>query len=178
MVNVNGRKIILRTALIGDAQFVLDLRTLEHKSQHLSAIENSLEKQQVWLAGYLRREAKGEEFYFIIEDLSGNSLGLVRVYDLRQDSFCWGSWLIKDDAPITTATESALLVYRFGFDILKLPNSHFEVRKKNEKVVKFHLRFGAKITDDDELNFYFNFTYADYQHAQKKYARFIIPDNN
>jgi len=43
---------------------------------------------------------------------------LVRVYNLQKSSFCWGSWPIKDEAPKSTAIESVLMVYQFGFDEL------------------------------------------------------------
>jgi hypothetical protein len=64
---------------------------------------------------YEEKDAQGLEYYFVIESKQHEDLGLVRVYDLQLNSFCWGSWLIKDGAPQTTAIQSALLVYEFGF---------------------------------------------------------------
>ena len=63
-----------------------------------------------------------------------------KIRTCKNESFCWGSWLIKEDAPKTTAIESSLQIYEFGFYSLG-----FDVRKGNDKVIAFHQRFGAKI---------------------------------
>jgi len=111
---VQGKNINLRTAEIEDAAFILELRMLEHKNKHLSKVENDLQKQQEWLTTYKLKELDGEGYCFVIENKRGEKLGLVRVYDLQSESFCWGSWLIKDGAPMNTAVESALRVYELG----------------------------------------------------------------
>ena len=114
-----------------------------------------------------------DEFYFIILSNTNQRLGSIRVYDLRSDSFCWGSWLTKEDAPLTTALESALLIYEFCFYKLRYEKAHFDVRKENEKVVSFHLKTGAKIICEDELNFYFNYHREFYENFKRKYLKFI-----
>ena len=117
----------------------------------------TVESQKEWIKNYKQREKDKKEFYFLIESKDEEKLGLVRMYDFRNDSFCWGSWLIKEDAPKTTAIESALQIYEFGFYSLGFEKSHFDVRKGNDKVISFHQRFGAKIVDEDELDYFFNF---------------------
>ncbi len=170
---IQGKHINMRTVEIDDAVFILELRALEHKNKHLSKVENNLEMQKAWLTKYKEKEQQGQEYYFVIESKTEEKLGLVRVYDLQPDSFCWGSWLIKDDAPKTAAIESALQVYEFAFGELGYKKSHFDVRKKNTKVVKFHLRVGATIVREDELNFYFNYDLKQYQKIKMKYKRYL-----
>ena len=114
-----------------------------------------------------------KEFYFIIESKIGDNLGLVRMYDFKDNSFCWGSWLIKDNAPKSTAIESALQIYEFGFYKLGFEKSHFDVRKGNDKVISFHERFGAKIIDENELDYFFDFYKQDYEIMKKKYTRYL-----
>ena len=77
------------------------------------------------------------------------------MYDFKSDSFCWGSWIIKEDAPKTTAIESALQIYEFGFYSLGFEKAYFSVRKGNNKVIAFHKRFGTKIADENELYYFF-----------------------
>lgn len=78
------------------------------------------------------KEKNQLEFYFKI--ISNNKkVGVVRIYDLKDDSFCWGSWIILDDAPKTVALESTLMIYEFGFNVLGFNNCHFDVRKLNKK---------------------------------------------
>ncbi len=97
----------------------------------------------------------------------------MRVHDLKADSFCWVSWLIKDDAPKMTVIECALLVYEFGFGELGFTQSHYDVRKGNERVFAFHQRMGAKIVNDDGLNIYFDYQLTDYLKIKYKYRRYL-----
>lgn len=170
---IKGKKINLRLVDIKDAEFILEMRMQAHKTQFLSQVHINLQKQQDWLKSYKQKERAGLEYYFIIESKNAEKLGLVRVYDLLSDSYCWGSWLIKDDAPITTAIESALLVYEFGFGKLSYKKSHFDVRKGNERVIAFHKRLGATEIGEDELNLYFNYSLEKYLKMKQKYRRYL-----
>lgn len=172
-MKITGKNIQLRTAELNDAEFILNLRTQTEKIKYLSPVEKNLAKQLSWLKSYKLKEQQGEEFYFVIESKDQEKLGLVRVYDLKPDSFCWGSWLIKDGAPQSTAIQSALLVYEFGFGHLGYQKSHFDVRKGNERVILFHQRFGAVITSEDELNYYFNYAREKYVNIKQKYRRYL-----
>ena len=173
MKPIQGKNINLRTAEVEDASFILELRMQIQKTQFLSQVKNDLTKQQAWLKGYKQKEQAGLEYYFVIESKQAEKLGLVRVYDLQPDSFCWGSWLIKDSAPSTTAIESALLVYEFGFGELQYKKSHFDVRKGNERVIAFHKRFGANVVNEDELNLYFIYLLENYLNIKQKYKRYL-----
>lgn len=107
------------------------------------------------------------QYYFIIEDLvSAQRYGCVRIYDLRPDSFCWGSWIILPEAPRYAAIQTAQLIYKFGFYRLGFSGSHFDVRKNNRSVVKFHTRFGARIVAEDDMNFYFKFSRDEYERSR------------
>jgi RimJ/RimL family protein N-acetyltransferase len=170
---VSGKNINLRTVDINDAEFIYTLRHNEAKTRYLSKVRGTVEDQKVWIINYKQREDEKQEFYFVIESKDGDKLGLVRMYDFQNDSFCWGSWLIKEDAPKTTAIESALQIYEFGFYDLKFNQSHFDVRKGNDKVTAFHQRFGAKIVDEDELDYFFNFEKNDYKITKEKYKRYL-----
>lgn len=168
---IRGKNINLRLALVSDAGFVCELRAQVNKTQFLSKVSNDVEAQKIWLSEYKKREKLGLEYYFVIEDIYEKRLGLVRVYDLQQESFCWGSWLIKDDAPTTTAIESVLLVYGFGKLGYKI--SHFDVRKGNERVIAFHKRFGATVIKEDDDSFYFTYSLMSYLKTQQKYRRYL-----
>jgi hypothetical protein len=113
------------------------------------------------------------DFYFIIADWHGRSIGTVRIYDIRDDSFCWGSWILSVEAPMSAAIESALLVYDFAFYSLHYKYSHFDVRKENVSVVNFHKRFGAVVTAEDEMNYFFEFSKESYGSIRTKYLRFL-----
>ncbi len=170
---IYGKNINMRTVTTEDAEFIYNMRQNQNKTKYLSKVTGTIESQKEWIKSYKQREEKNKEFYFVIESKDEEKLGLVRMYDFQDESFCWGSWLIKEDAPKTTAIESALQIYEFGFYSLGFEKSHFDVRKGNDKVISFHQRFGAKIVDEDELNYFFNFEKSDYEKMKEKYKRYL-----
>ncbi len=170
MLKITGKNINLRLVNVEDAQFILDLRL--KKGEHLSSTQPNLQNQKDWIGKYKNRENKNEEYYFIIESKKEERLGTVRLYDFNNNSFCWGSWIIKDNSPYYTSIESALLVYDLAFNDLKFTNCHFDVRKNNISVVNFHKRFGAKIIKEDDLDYFFNLSVQDYQASKEKYKKF------
>lgn len=170
---LEGKHICLRTVEIEDAEFIYHIRQNESKTKYLSKVVGTIETQREWITHYKQREKEQKEFYFVIESKDGENLGLVRMYDFQIDSFCWGSWLIKDNAPKTTAIESALQIYEFGFYKLEFEKSHFDVRKGNDKVIAFHQRFGAIIVNENELDYFFNFNKKDYEITKSKFIRYL-----
>ncbi len=171
---LKSRDINLRVVEIKDAEFILSLRRDKNKNKYLSKINESLKEQIKWLQAYKDREAKKLEYYFVIESKAKEKLGLVRLYDFRGDSFCWGSFIIKDNAPFYASIQAVLAVYDFGFYSLNFKQSHFDVRKDNKQVLAFHKRFGAVIVDESELDFYFKISLEQYEKSRKKYEKFTL----
>jgi RimJ/RimL family protein N-acetyltransferase len=168
---VRGKSIFLREVTVDDAEFIVDLRTNPDKSRHLSVTSTDLRKQQDFILSYFNSRT---DFYFLICDWEWQRLGTVRIYDICGDSFSWGSWIVTSDAPKNTAIESALLVYDYAFYSLHYSKSHFDVRKKNERVVEFHKRFGADVVREDDLNYYFQYQKESYIMARNKYRRYLL----
>lgn len=50
--------------------------------------------------------------------------------------------------------ESALTVYAYAVDHLGFTAAHFDVRRGNERVWKFHERFGAVRVDENEEDYF------------------------
>lgn len=154
-MSLEFKTIRLRFVEVSDAAFILKLRLDDRYNQFLSNVSPEVESQKKWISAYKAEEAEGKQFYFIIERLDGVPCGTVRVYDLREDSFCWGSWILNEEKTRLAALESALLVYRFGFENLGFKKSHFEVMKANEKVLSFHEKMGAAQVSEDVNNIYY-----------------------
>ena len=172
-MKISGKNINLRVVDTEDALFIFTMRQNQDKTKYLSKVTGTVDDQKAWIEQYKQREKDRKEFYFVIESKDGEKLGLVRMYDFKDDSFCWGSWLIKEDAPKSTAIESALQIYEFGFYGLGFAKSHFDVRKGNDKVIAFHQRFGAKIVSEDKLDYFFNFEKSEYEITKEKYKRYL-----
>jgi RimJ/RimL family protein N-acetyltransferase len=167
---VQGRSLIFRDVKESDAEYILKLRTDSQKSRYLSVTEPSLEKQKAWLKRYADQT---DQVYFIIETLLGEPLGTVRLYDAQEYSFSWGSWILQEGAPRTAAIESALMVYAYAIDYLKFQSSHFEVRKGNESVWRFHERFGAMRIGETTMDYLYHIEYEQIVEAQKRYKKYL-----
>lgn len=165
-----GKKIRLRDVEIEDAAYIHQLRTNPDKNRFLSASPALVSHQIAFIQAY-KHDAR--DYYYIIENNAKQAVGTIRIYDIREQDFCWGSWIIDSNAPNTAAIESAVLIYEYAFYSLNFDKCHFDVRKSNERVSAFHLRMGARLIKSDELNHYFEFTRLEYELIRDKYSRFV-----
>lgn len=168
---VKGLTLVFRDARTSDAEFILSLRTDKEKSRYLSATSGDLEAQRTWLDSYAGGEG---QVYFIIE-YEDQPIGTIRLYDPQQNSFCWGSWILIDSRPRQAAIESALMVYAYAVDHLGFSAAHFDVRKGNEKVWKFHERFGAKRVSESGDDYFYAIDLEALRQARIDFAEFL-PD--
>jgi len=148
----------------------VELRTDPEKGRFLSATAPDVRAQTEWLERYATSEGQA---YFIIEDHGGDSLGCVRLYDARGDSFCWGSWILRYGAPQTAALESALMVYALGIDHFGFHRAHFDVRKENERVWTFHERFGARRIGETGADYLYTLDGPEIGRSRARYAKFL-----
>ncbi len=168
---VRGRSIELRDVTVEDADFILSLRLDPKRSQFLSPVAADVGRQRAWIRDYLQSEGQA---YFVITSLAGEPLGVVRLYDAEGDSFSWGSWIMKEGAPVTAAMETALLVYRlglgWGFDA-----AHYKVHRDNHSVLKFHEMFGAQRVGQEGDEILLHIGREAIESALKRYARYLPP---
>ncbi|MFZ6657587.1 GNAT family N-acetyltransferase [Undibacterium sp. TJN19] len=166
-----GNKLRLRNAGINDARFIISLRTDATKARFLSATSPDVEQQVRWLEKYA---LDTNQIYFIIQNAERENIGTVRLYDQQANSFCWGSWIIQAGAANSSSIESALLVYHFAL-ALGFEQAHFDVRKGNESVWKFHERFGAQKIRETAEDFHYTLNADAIRKSLEKYAKFL-PD--
>lgn len=166
---IRGKTLMLVSAQEKDAEFILSLRTNPRKSRHLSKTSNDLEEQIRWLKKY---QEEGNQAYFIIH-FEHKPIGTVRLYDARGESFCWGSWILTDYAPPHGAIESALIVYSLGINHLGFKESHFDVRKENESVIRFHKKFGANCIGETSKDYLFKIGSSEISSSMRRYARYL-----
>lgn len=126
----------LRPVCKEDAPFILTLRTDAELNRYLHPTSPSIEDQLQWLENYFKRD---NDFYFVIEELTQKTpQGLISLYDVDNGTRSgeWGRWLLLQDS--LAAVESALLIYRFGFETLKLHEIYCRTVSENGSVVSFH----------------------------------------
>lgn len=134
--HIEGDLYGLRPVCKEDAPFILTLRTDTELNRHLHSTSSSIEDQLQWLENYFKRD---DDFYFVVEELTQKTpQGLISLYDVDSDTRSgeWGRWLLLQNS--LAAVESALLIYRFGFEALKLVEIYCRTVSENGSVVSFH----------------------------------------
>ena len=169
---IDGKHIILRLVEESDAQFILDLRTKE-KAKYLSMTDNNLDNQVNWIKNYKNREKDEKEFYFVIENKNNERIGLVRAYKIEDDSATSGSWIMLDGVKTEATLEGVLLLYEFILEYLGKEKIFFDVRKDNKKVWRFHKSYGAVQIDEDELDYFFEFSKDSFKIMKKEYQKYL-----
>ena len=152
---LESKNIRLRFVEETDAEFILKLRLDERYNKYLSSVTADLQSQKDWIQEYKKEEQARKQFYFIIERLDGIPCGTFRIYDLKEDYFTVGSWILNEDKTKYAVIESSLLACRFGFEELGYEICRFDVRKDNKKTLAFHRGIGSVNIGEDEINYYF-----------------------
>ncbi len=67
-----------------------------------------------------------------------------------------------DGVSLQEVFETDYLTRMYGFDVLGYKKNHFEVRKDNEKVWKYHQFLGAKRVGETELDYLYEVSKDDY----------------
>jgi RimJ/RimL family protein N-acetyltransferase len=168
-LKVMGRTVQFRDIGIADAQQILELRTDPELSRHLSPTAADLSAQQEWIKRY---EACADQAYFMIEH-EQQPVGTVRLYDAQDDSFEWGSWIIKPGVPSHVSIESALMVYAYAVDWLGFRAAHFSVKTANMHVWQFHERFGAQRVSEGLDSIDYRIDLAHISESRQRYRRFL-----
>lgn len=139
-----------------DADFIIRIRTDESKARFISITDSDIEKQELWIKEYKKREKKEQEFYFIALDENNIEFATYRIYNKTVNSIEIGSFISKPgyDNPINVIKVD-LILKSFVFNELKYSRLNFEVRKKNNSVVNYHKKFNPILESEDELNYYF-----------------------
>lgn len=164
----------LRLVRPGDAAYIHELRMDPTYNLHLSPVSGTVQDQEDWLHRYKTREGAGTEYYYVIERRSdAHPCGLVRLYDIQDGQFTWGSWILDRNKPPKAALESALLIYVKGFEELGLRKSAFDVRASNDRALAFHRLFGAVETGRDAQDVFFEYTAAKFSTDKERHMAML-----
>jgi len=167
-----GKRIVLRSVVESDAQFILTLRSNPDLNQFIHDTDPSLEKQREWTR---TQQQRAGDFYMIIEDHTKRSLGTIGVYNINREkkTFEWGRWLIVPGAPFHVAAESALLAYSFAFNDLMLEMAIFVVKTRNITVCNyFKTALRSEIIERDDEDTWFRFQKKDFGPLLVKFKEF------
>lgn len=156
---IEGVRLALRLAQPSDASYIYGLRIDPTYNRYLSEVTGTVQDQEDWLRRYKEREARGSEYYFVIERLAdAQPCGLVRLYDIEGDQCTWGSWILDHNKTPKAALESAVLSYVFAFEHLNLSKALIDVRLNNDRSLRFQYRLGAVEIRRDDRDIFFEYS--------------------
>lgn len=136
---IKGIHCKLRPVRLADASFIVDTRNDPDQTLFLNEVSDDVSTQREWLRAYFNRQ---DDYYFVVESASGVSSGLIALYDIKENAGEWGRWIIK--GPPTVSVESALLIYKFAFEVIGLDSVYCRTVANNTNVVSFHDSCGLR----------------------------------
>ena len=141
-LTLEGMAFRLRPIEDVDASLILNLRSNPNLNRFLHVTSTLLEDQLIWLSDYYIRPG---DYYFVVERReTGEAEGVVSIYniDATNKSGEWGRWILRQGS--LAAAESALLIYRCGFELLGLERVYCRTVADNSSVVSFHDSCGIR----------------------------------
>jgi RimJ/RimL family protein N-acetyltransferase len=142
LTRIQGPNLVLRLVVPEDASYIHGLRVDTAYNTHLSEVRGAISEQRTWIEDYKKREAAEKELYYIITRYDGRPCGTVRLYDIKEESFTWGSWILDHNKVTKAALESAVLSFGVGFERLATKLAHIDVCRDNTRAINFYRRFG------------------------------------
>jgi RimJ/RimL family protein N-acetyltransferase len=158
-IHLRGHAYEIRPVDGADAAFVLGLRTDPELSQLIHPTSSWLEDQQAYLQRHF--ETPGDCYFIVVRSATGRPEGTIALYDIdaAPGEAEWGRWVIRQDS--MAATESALLIYRVGFEVLHLNRIYCRTAAANRNVVAFHTACGLETSATASLKHNFGGTVYD-----------------
>ncbi len=141
-LEIDGMAFRLRPVALEDARFIVELRSDPERSRYLHRGAADTPSQEQWLRKYLNTPG---DYYFVIENRSTGAregtAGIYNLNDVRRDAE-WGRWILRRGS--LAALESACLIYRLGFETLRLDYIYCRTIIENASALAFHDSFGVE----------------------------------
>jgi RimJ/RimL family protein N-acetyltransferase len=140
-----GEFILLRKAMIDDAQFVFDLRKSSSGKFLRQPIGYDLKSQETWM----KNRPSNEVNYIIVDKATKNRVGTISIYDVNsQDKVANVGRLLLDERFLKMSTpyglESLLLTYGYVFDNFNFRKITGDILRTNFQMFKFQTFLGME----------------------------------
>lgn len=110
------------------------------------------EQQEKWYTKYLE---KTDDIMFYISNSDDSFLGVIALYDIKNNTAEFGRIMVRPNAPHHTGTNAILGVLGFAKEQLQIKNVVCSVKKNNTKAKYVYENIGFKENFvDDSLVFY------------------------
>lgn len=162
----NGKYITIRSVKFEDAEFTSALRSDKKKCEHIHNVDATIEGQIKWI-NY--QQNKANDYYFLIQSLTGDKLGTIALYNFFDDECELGRWVSYGNA--LQNLESVVLLHDIAFDSFNMNAVFTCTNITNAKVISFWKHFGSdKNYVEEQLDFIANKNVV-YKDTYKKLIR-------
>jgi len=176
--SLNRYGLHLRFVNESDADFIVKLRTDPDLGKYLGFTSSDVELQRQWIKEYKELQKKGEDFYFMFETFDGKRLGVCRIYNISDHFFTIGSWIFTTEAPVGASILADIITRELAYAYFPDKLMHFDIRKQNINVIRYHSTFKPTKISEDELNYYYELSSSDFEKYKQLHLRMFAPKNN
>jgi RimJ/RimL family protein N-acetyltransferase len=134
-----GFGVRIRPVRMDDAAFIVWLRNQDYAKGKLGDSATNVTAQEEWLNAYF---ARGGDYYFIAETLSGVPVGATSIYDLIGDTAETGRFVVNSEVP--AAFPISMLTYDLAFEHLKLKELRATSVASNRSVHSYVRKLGFR----------------------------------
>lgn len=135
---VEGIGINLRSVEESDAEFTYRIRQDRERTKFVHSVNGTVEDQRQWIKNQRQREG---DYFFIVEDKSGNPLGTVGYYDIEQKNGEMGRMVINGS--FAQNCDAIIQLRRFAFEIVGADYVRCTAVSSNKPVVAQLKRLGG-----------------------------------
>lgn len=145
-ISVSDFGVRLRPVKITDAGFIVALRNSPHVFGKMGKAAQTVEEQEYWIRNYFNNK---DDFYFIVESLTGVPLGTVGIYGINWENASTEYGRLALIKGSFAALPSAILCLDIAFDYLQMKRIEIFVFSNNKHVLSFDKKCGFEVTHTD-----------------------------
>ena len=139
-----GKTIKMRAMEERDAEITFKMRNNPKKARYLNAPPGSVENQRPYIA---KQRNMADDYYFIIEDLDGNPIGMKAFSNYSPESKTVESGRFMGFGTQIQHIEALVIGFDFAFDILKVDKVFMTVIEHNTSMHSLQQKMGARETE-------------------------------
>jgi RimJ/RimL family protein N-acetyltransferase len=143
-----------------DAEFILSIRNDEQLSRYIRKTSPTVADQVAWISTYKEREKDGTDFYLLClaEDRT-TKLGVVRIYDIHDGQFEFGSWVFRKDIPKHLPILADMFISSLAFEQLGLKVCRVTSMEENQSVMNYIKSFNPQFVKKEGDLYHYDIDY-------------------
>lgn len=174
--DIQGKKVIVRTAEISDADFTYTIRQDKKKTEFVHALSGGIEEQKKWIQSQIDKE---DSLFLVIADENNNPIGTYGIYNINFVSKTaeLGRAMLNGN-PVQNL-EAIFLVHEYAFNQLAMEKLFTDTFKDNTSAVGVNKQVGGEIIEETyneeflQINYRFVITKEKYLQKRNEIKKLV-----